>query len=273
MTDAEISLAALDPGYASVEHRLAPRRVPAAGLAAVRRVQRRVARRARLHAAPRRAVREASGHGALPPGPRGPLPPHHRQHARGPARELWRLGRPGPAADHRDRRLAGGADLDRVRDSAGLVLARRRADDRQRSARSRVRRPDPDVKGAEDRPGLPAGADQRHPGAGRRVPRAGRCLSRQGGLRRQHVPLQAGAQEGVLRGAHQLAACRSLFARRERGHPRPHSLDPPGRGRRHGARRPSRRPAGGRARPARSPRPQAERRVRRDRRPARVGSR
>ena len=98
--------------------------------------------------------------------------------------------------------------------------------DHQRSARSGVRRPDPDAGRAADRPGLPPRADQRHPGAGRRVPRAGRRLRGQGGLRRQHVPLQAGAQEGVFRGAHRLAARRSLFARRERGHPRPRPLDP-----------------------------------------------
>ena len=54
--------------------------------------------------------------------------------------ELPRLGRHGVAAHHRDRRLARGADLGRVRDPAGAVHRAGRRDHRLRPARPALRR-------------------------------------------------------------------------------------------------------------------------------------
>ena len=54
---------------------------------------------------------------------------------------------------------------------------------------------------AAHRPGLSPRAHQRHPRAAGRLPGAHRGLCRPRRLRRQHVPLQDSAQEGVLRAA------------------------------------------------------------------------
>ncbi len=68
------------------------------------------------------------------------LLPAGRGAARGAGRELSRVGRHRVAAADGDRRLARGADLQRVRDPARRVHGARRADDHLRPARSRVRR-------------------------------------------------------------------------------------------------------------------------------------
>ena len=118
------------------QHRVAPRRLPAAGLAALRRVQRRVAGRHRLHAAAGRALRRLAGDGPVQGEPRGAVSSRHREPAERAARELSRVGRHGLAADDRDCRLARRPDLDRVRAAARCVRRRRRADRRLRSARA-----------------------------------------------------------------------------------------------------------------------------------------
>ena len=117
----------------------------------------------------------------------------------------------------------------------------------QRSPRSGVRRQNAHGWRPTDRSGLQAGAHQRHPEPPRRVSRAGRRLQCPGRLCRQHVPVQAGAQEGVLRRPHRQPARGPLLRRSARGDPRSRALDAnPGR---HldGAGRPTRGPPPDRA--------------------------
>ena len=131
-------LAAIDPGYATREHRLAARRVPAAGLAALRRIQRRVAGRARLHAAALRAVRRAAGDGALPRRTHD-VRFHRTIDAMLDAllasyREWGGRAQPPTIAIVDWREVPTWTEFEILRDA---FVARRRADDRLRSARSR----------------------------------------------------------------------------------------------------------------------------------------
>ena len=119
---------------------------------------------------------------------------------------------------------------------------------------------------------LPPRAHQRHPRAARRLRGARRRLPHAGGVRRQHVPLQDPAQEGVLRRAHRRGARRAVHAAGARGVPGAHPVDPPAGRREDDGGRSLRRPARARARRARAARDQAERRVRRGGRGARLGS-
>ena len=144
------------------QHRIAPRRLPAAGLAALRRVQRRVAGRHRLHAAAGRALRRLAGDGPVQGEPPGAVSSRHREPAERAARELPRVGRHGLAADDRDRRLARRPDLDRVRAAARCLRRRRRADRHLRSARAGADERGADGAGREDRSGLPPRPRQRH---------------------------------------------------------------------------------------------------------------
>ena len=75
-----------------------------------------------------------------------------------------------------------------------------------RSARAGVRRRRADRAGRADRPRLPPRARQRHPRQAGRVQGARRRLRRARRLHGQFVPLQARAQEGVLRRAHRSAS-------------------------------------------------------------------
>ena len=253
------------------QHRFAPRRVPPARFAAVRRVQRRIAGRPRLCRNARRSFL------SLPVMARFDERYRVRTYApmkmllEGLARELSRMGRHGVAAADRHRRLARSAHLERVRNPASALRARRRAHDHQRSARSRVRRQASHRAGPPHRPRLPPRADQRHSRAPGRVPRAGRRLRGGRRLRRQHASLQDSAQEGVLRRAHRRAQRRALQRRRARADSPPHSLDAAARGHQNDARRRILRPARLRAAPARRFRAEAERRIRRHRRHARLG--
>ena len=127
------------------QHRGARRRVPPARLAAVRRVQRRVAGRPRLQPAAGGAVRRRAGDGAVPRAVRRrALHAPIARAARRAARELPRVGRHGVAAAHRDRRLARRADLERVRDPARRLHGAGVPTIDLRSARPGVRRPAPD---------------------------------------------------------------------------------------------------------------------------------
>ena len=186
-------------GLRAGEHLVAPRRVPAARLAAGGGVQRRVAGRVRLHRAAGRRVRAAAGDGAVQGDVRrrGVLP--DGDDARRADGELPGLGRHGAAADHRHRRLARRADVERVRDPAGAVHEPRRADDRVRPGGPRVRRARAARAGAEDRPAVPARAHQRHHEPPGRVRGARARVRGAGRLHGQLVPLQDPAQEGVLR--------------------------------------------------------------------------
>ena len=65
LTEAERALVAIEPGYATREHGLPPRLVHPSRLAAVRRVQRRVACGPRLHREAVRLIRAARGPGAV----------------------------------------------------------------------------------------------------------------------------------------------------------------------------------------------------------------
>ena len=195
--------------------------------------------------------------------------------AGGAARELSRVGRPRQPAAIADRRLARGADLERfeilrdafaalgvptvVCDPRDLVVRRHAAPGRRGTAR-------------RDRPRLPPRPHQRHRSRG---PTSAGRWSRPTAprrLRRQHAALQDPAQEGVLRGPDRRPVSGAVFRR--------------------GARRRSRRHVpwtrlveerrvtvdGERsiclvsARAARAVRAQAERRIRRHRRDARLGN-
>ena len=94
----------------------------------------------RLHPAARRTVRRDRRDEPVPAKRPGAVPHASSTPARGAAGELPRLGRQRQAADDRHRRLARGADLDRVRDAARRVRRRRRPDGHLRSARAGVRR-------------------------------------------------------------------------------------------------------------------------------------
>ena len=88
------------------------------------------------------------------------------------------------------------------------------------------------------------------------------------------LPLQDPAQEVVLRGAHRRGARGTLQRRRARRHPRPRAVDARRRRAAHPhERRRRRRPDGVHSRPPRSAGAQADRRLRRPRRDARVGDR
>ena len=139
VTEAEDALVDIEPGYptASTTSRLDAFLLPEALL--LRRVQRRVAGRHRLHAAAVRALRRDGGHGQLPRRAPGAVPQGHRLAPRRAHGQLPGVWRHGPAADDGDCRLAGCADLDRVRDPARRLYRGRRADDRLRSSRAGVR--------------------------------------------------------------------------------------------------------------------------------------
>ena len=192
------------------QHRVAARRVPAAGLAALRRVQRRVAGRPRLHAAALRAVRRRSSRWrAL-----------RREFARAPItapippllaalldsyREWGGTASPPTIAivDWRD--VPTWTEFELLRDAfveAGVptvVCDPRDLDVRRRRAARRRAARSISSTGACCINDILARPDE--------CASAGRRLRAARGVRRQHLPLQAAAQEGVLRGAD-----RSAFA-------------------------------------------------------------
>ena len=162
------------------QHRGARRRVHPARLAAVRRVQRASRRRAPATASGWRSC--STSEPLMAPVPRAV----RRAASTRPIDALldalvasyreWG-GTRQPAAD-RDRRLARGADVQRVRDPARRVH-RRSACRRSSAIRAiwrlrRIARSSPAA--SRDRPRLPPRADQRHRRARRRVPRADRRL-------------------------------------------------------------------------------------------------
>ena len=213
------------PGVRDGEHRFPPRLVPSARLAALRRVQRRIAGRPGIHPETGGDLRPAAGDGEVPGAARCPVPPHDRRDAGGAPRQLRGVGRAREPADDCHRRLARGPDLDGVRDPAGCVRRRRCSDDRHDPRDLVFDGRTLTAGGQTDRSGLQAGAHQRHPEPPRRVSRAGRRLQCQGRLCRQHVPVQAGAQEGVLRRPHRQPARGPLLRRSARGDPRSRALD------------------------------------------------
>ena len=171
----------------------------------------------------------------LPRALRRPLLPAGRGAARGAGRELSRVGRHRVAAAHRDRRLARGADLQRVRDPARRLHRARRPDRHLRSARS-------DSRAGRRRASATAGALRARPAHRPRstaasssttsLARDGECRAlldayeRARRLRRELAALQDSAQEGVLRGADRRALRRACSPPSERGdHPPPRPVD------------------------------------------------
>ncbi len=152
MTEAEDPPGPDRPGLRDGEHRVAPRRVPAAGLAALRRIQRRVAGRSGLHAAAGGAVRRAAGDGALSrdgtaSGTTGRSTRCWRRSS--PATAEWG-GRASPPAmaivDWRE--VPTWTEFEILRDA---FRRRRRSDGRLRSARAGVRERRAERAGHEDR--------------------------------------------------------------------------------------------------------------------------
>ena len=145
------------------------------------------------------------------------LPQGHRRAPRGADGQLPRVGRHGQAADDGDRRLAGRADVDGVRDPArrvhGAGVPTIVCDPRELVFANGAS----DRAGHADRSGVPPRPRQRHPRPTRRVPRARRRVRRPRGLHGQLLPLQARAQEGLLRGADGPVARVALLGGRTRG--------------------------------------------------------
>ena len=167
-------------GICHGEHGLPAGCVPAARLAPLRRIQRRISRRTGLHAAAVRAVRRRCRS----------WPDFARGATCGSTVTIEALleallasyrgmGRTRGAARDRHRRLAQRADLDGVRDPAGRVHRCRGADGRVRPSRARRSTARPSrcrVAARQDRSRLSPRAHQRHRRASRRVCGAGRCV-------------------------------------------------------------------------------------------------
>ena len=99
-------------GLQDRQHRVAARRVPAAGIAEIRRIQRGISGRARLFRDHGGDLRRAGDHGALPRDVECPIFQARGRDARCAAGKLPRVGRPRESAGDPDHRLARGADLD-----------------------------------------------------------------------------------------------------------------------------------------------------------------
>ena len=219
LTDAERRARRDRPRLRACEHRVAARRVPAAGRPAVRRVQRRVAGRPRLHRDAGRAVRRAARDGAVPRAVRRAATSDSAMRSSrrcSPATASGAARRAPPTVAHR--RLARRADVERVRDPRDASRRRGVPTDRRRSARARRSTDGALIAGGRaDRSRLPPRAHQRHRRATRTTARRScDAYAAPRRLRGEHVPLQDSAQEGVLRRADRRAHQRRLFTRDER---------------------------------------------------------